>query len=72
VLMRSVGGAMLLAGACRAQFHPLDEGRHGRMGQPPESVTGPGSETNAKRVTVVTKYNNVPQVTLVAIRTASQ
>lgn len=31
-----------------------------------------GSETNAQRVTVVTKYNNVPQVTLVAIRTASQ
>jgi hypothetical protein len=31
-----------------------------------------GSETNAKRITIVTKYNNVPQVTLVAIRTAAQ
>jgi len=29
-------------------------------------------ETNVKRITVVTNYNNVPQVTLVAIRTASQ
>jgi len=29
------------------------------------------TETNAKRITVVTKYNNVPQVTLVAIRTSA-
>jgi type II secretory pathway pseudopilin PulG len=31
-----------------------------------------GSESGAKRITVVTKYNNVPQITLVAIRTAAQ
>jgi type II secretory pathway pseudopilin PulG len=31
-----------------------------------------GAETNVKRITVTTKFNNVPQVTLVAIRTASQ
>jgi type II secretory pathway pseudopilin PulG len=30
------------------------------------------AETNAKRITVTTKFNNVPQVTLVAIRTAAQ
>jgi len=29
-------------------------------------------ETNAKRITVTTSYNNMPQVTLVAIRTAGQ
>jgi type II secretory pathway pseudopilin PulG len=31
-----------------------------------------GAETNAKRITVTTSYSNVPQVTLVAIRTAAQ
>jgi type II secretory pathway pseudopilin PulG len=30
------------------------------------------SESNAKRITVTLSYNNMPQVTLVAIRTASQ
>lgn len=29
-------------------------------------------ETNAKRITVTTSYNNMPQVTLAAIRTAGQ
>ncbi|MBN1509956.1 MAG: type II secretion system protein [Sedimentisphaerales bacterium] len=29
-----------------------------------------GSESGAKRITIVTKCNNVPQVTLVALRTA--
>jgi len=36
----------------------------------PSSVQA--TETNAKRITVTTRYNSVPQVTLVAIRTASQ
>ena len=41
------------------------------MDRPPGPIAGPGpSETNAKRITVTTTFNNVPQVTLVAIRTA--
>jgi len=30
------------------------------------------AETNTKRITVTTKFNNIPQVTLVAIKTAGQ